>query len=117
MGSSKRGPASKTMWAYAYRVVPPQAEDRLRTIRTLLDQEHSDAKRRARTWVGRFVLDEQVTHILIVSDSRDQDREVNRRLGDALNELQAEFLLTAPMAVAADQSILPGTRRPARAKS
>src|ERR1044072_7930981 len=110
-------PASKTKWAYDYRIVPAQPEDRLRTIRALLDQEHSDARRRARTWEGRLVFEEQVTHILVVSDSPDQDREVNRRLGLALNELRAEFLLTAPMAVATDAPLRPGTERPPKAKS
>jgi hypothetical protein len=108
---------SKTRWAYDYRIVPAQPEDRLRTIRALLDQEHSDARRRARTWEGRLVFEEQVTHILVVSDSPDQDREVNRRLGLALNELRAEFLLTAPMAVANDAPLRPGTGRPPKAKS
>jgi hypothetical protein len=108
---------SKTRWAYDYRIVPAQPEDRLRTIRALLDQEHSDARRRARTWEGRLVLEEQVTHILVVSDSPDQDREVNRRLGLALNELRAEFLLTAPMAVANDAPLRPGTGQPPKAKS
>src|ERR1041384_5490284 len=89
MTQKKRRPASKTRWAYAYRIVPPQAEDQLRAIQTLLDREHSDARRRARTWEGRFVLEEQITHILVVSDSPDQDRQINRRLGLALNELEA----------------------------
>jgi hypothetical protein len=102
MGFKKGRPESKTRWAYAYRIVPPQAQDRLRAIQTLLDREHSEARRGARTWEGRFVHEEQITHILVVSDSPDQDREVNRRLGVALNELKAGFLLTAPMAVADD---------------
>ena len=117
MGFTKGRPESKTRWAYAYRIVPPQAEDQLRAIQTLLDREHSEARRGARTWEGRFVHEEQITHILVVSDSPDQDREVNRRLGLALNELRAEFLLTAPMAVANDAPLRPGTGRPPKAKS
>jgi len=117
MVQKKDRPASKTRWAYDYRIVPPQAADRLGAIQALLDREHSDARHRARTWEGRFVLEEQVTHLLVVSDSPDQDRQVNRRLGLALNELEATFTLTAPMEVAASPPILSGTRRPPTAKS
>jgi hypothetical protein len=116
MGFTKGRPESKTRWAYAYRIVPPQAEDQLRAIQTLLDREHSEARRGARTWEGRFVHEEQITHILVVSDSPDQDREVNRRLGVALNELKAGFLLTAPMAVADDAPHHAGSARPRKAK-
>jgi hypothetical protein len=116
MAEKKRRPASKTRWAYAYRIVPPQAEDQLRPIQILLDHEHSDARRRARTWEGRFVLEEQITHILVVSDSPDQDREVNRRLGVALKQLKAGFSLTAPMAVAADTPLRSAPARPPKAK-
>ena len=117
MVQKKDRPASKTRWAYDYRIVPAQPEDRLRTIRALLDQEHSDARRRARTWEGRLVFEEQVTHILVVSDSPDQDRQVNRRLGLALNELEATFTLTAPMEVADDALLRPGIDRYPRTKS
>lgn len=117
MTEKKRNKESKTRWAYAYRIVPPQAEDQLRTIQTLLDHEHSVARRGARTWEGRFVLEEQITHILVVSDSPDQDREVNRKLGVALNQLKAGFSLTVPMAVAAGALRPTGTEQPLKAKS
>ncbi len=91
--------SKKPMWAYAYQIVPPQSEERLAAIRALLDREHTLAKRGAHTWEGRFVLEQQITHILVVSDSPDQDREANRRLEAALAELQAGFVLTAPLAV------------------
>jgi hypothetical protein len=46
------------------------------------------------------VLQQQATHILVVSDSPHQDREANRRLEAELKELQVAFSITAPMAVA-----------------
>jgi len=98
--TKKPGPPNKPMWAYAYQIVPPQSEDRLAAVRALLDREHTLAKRGAHTWEGRFVLEQQITHILVVSDSPDQDREANRRLEAALAELQAGFVLTAPLEVA-----------------
>jgi len=58
----------KTIWAYAYQILPPQGAERLRAITTLLDHAHTEAQRDARTWTGRVVVEEQVTHILI--DSR-----------------------------------------------
>ena len=92
------GPA-KPLWAYAYQIVPPQPEHRLTDVQALLVRQHAEAKRDAQTWEGRFVQEQQVTHILVVSDSPDQDRESNRRLEEALGKLQASFVLTAPLAV------------------
>ena len=96
--TTNHGPA-KPMWAYAYQIVPPQSEARLAAIKALLDREHTEAKRGARTWEGRFVHEQQITHILVVSDSPDQDGEANRRLESALAEIQAAFVRTVPMAV------------------
>lgn len=98
----------KTLWAYAYEIVPPQAEDQLNAIRTLLEKEHSEAERAARTWTGKLVCEQHVTHILVVSDSPDQRREVNRRLEGRLKQLKAEFSLTVPMALADDEAPSPG---------
>lgn len=98
----KRNPSPKTIWTYAYEIVPPQAEERLEAIKTLLDDEHTDARERARTWVGRVVLEQQITHIMVVSDSPAQNREVNRRLEAELTQLNVGFSLTAPMAVVND---------------
>lgn len=94
----------KTLWAYAYEIVPPQAQDRLGAIRTVLAKEHSEARRAARTWTGRLVCEPQVTHILVVSDSPEQSREVNRRLEGRLKQLKAEFSLTVPLALADDEA-------------
>jgi len=95
----KRRPASKAIWAYAYQIMPPQPEDRLDAIKTLLDNENSEAQRGARTWSGRVVVEQQATHILVVTDSPDQNNEVNRKLEAALTELNAGFSITTPMAV------------------
>jgi hypothetical protein len=93
-----------TLWAYAYEIVLPHAEDQLNAIRTLLETEHSEAQRAARTWTGKLVCEQPVTHILVVSDSPDQRREVNRRLERRLKQLKVEFSLTVPMALADDEA-------------
>ena len=94
--------AEKVVWAYAYLIDPPQPEARLRPLRVLLDRAHADAKGRARTWASRFVADELVTHILVVSDSPLQNLEINRRLEAELQNLEATFSTTAPVAVVDD---------------
>ncbi len=91
---------AKTIWTYAYQIVPAQAADRLVAIKTLLDHEHLDARQGERTWVGRVVLEQQITHIMVVSDSPEQNREVNRRLEAELKQLNVGFSITVPMAVA-----------------
>jgi hypothetical protein len=45
------------------------------------------------------VAEEHVTHILVVSDSPEQDLEVNRRVEAALSLLEAGFSVTVPLAV------------------
>ena len=90
---------AKSIWAYAYQIVPPQTEHRLRTIKILLDAEHQDARSEARTWTGRLVFDPLITHLLVVSDDPEQDRDVNRKLEARLKVLKATFLITAPLAV------------------
>lgn len=90
------------MWVYAYEIVPPQAKDRLRMIRAMLDQECSDARCGGRTWAGQLVVEEQVSHILVVSDGPDQAREINRRIEAELTTLEAGFSVTAPMPVVDD---------------
>lgn len=109
MSRKKRTESPKTIWAYAYQILPPQAADRLRAIQTLLDHEHADAQRGARTWGGRVVLEQEVTLILVVSDSPEQNREINRKLEAELKALQAGFSITAPMAVEDDPRPLPFT--------
>ena len=98
MTAKHPGPPPK-LWAYAYEILPAQPERRLRSIRSLLEQARSDAKHNARTWEARYVLERQITHILVVTDSPDQASEPNRRLEAALMGLRVGFSLTAPMTV------------------
>jgi hypothetical protein len=92
----------KAIWAYAYQIVPPQPAERLHTITALLDREAMDAKTQARTWQGRLVAEEHVTHILVVSDSPEQDLEANHRVEAELRDLEAGFSVTVPMALERD---------------
>jgi len=91
----------KSLWAYAYKIVPPQASPRLGPIRTLLKDEASAAQGSARTWSGRLVLEPDATHILIVSDDvRGRDHPINRQLEAELDRLEAAYSVTEPLAVA-----------------
>lgn len=96
-----------TIWTYAYQIDPPQAAERLRPVRELLDREHARARSRARTWVGRVVTDERITHILVVSDSPEQNEAANRRLEAGLKWLEVGFAITAPLAVVDDAGASP----------
>ena len=87
------------VWAYAYRLEPPQSPARLKEIKALLEREHKTAKDRSGTWEGRLVDDERVSHILVLSDSPDLTGEANRRLETALSAINARFNLTIPMVV------------------
>ena len=93
---------SGCVWAYAYRITPPQPKQRLDTIQTLLDHEHGVALQEARNWTGRLVLERQATRILIVSDSPDQERAVDHRLAGEVRRLQATFTRTVPLEISAD---------------
>ena len=106
MSNMKNTPPPKTIWAYAYQILPPQGAKRLHGIKTLLDQAHTEAQGGARKWTGRLVVEEQITHILIVSDSPEQNHEVNRRLEAKLQELNAGFSITVPVAVV-DEGVVP----------
>jgi len=99
MTDDKGGPP-RTLWTYAYQIEPPQVEGRLRSVRSLLDDEDAQSGRGARTWVGRVVTEERITHILVVSDSPDRRREVNSRLEAELKKLRVGFSITASMQVA-----------------
>jgi hypothetical protein len=90
----------RSLWAYAYQIVPPQPSSRLGTIRSLLTVETAAARGNARTWSGRLVLERRATHILIVSDAPGRDHSINRRLEAELARLDARFSVTEPLAVA-----------------
>lgn len=102
MIDKKQKPSPPSTWAYAYQIAPPQAADRLRPITTLLAHEGDVARREGRIWTAKVVLEQHVTHILVVSDDPEQDREINRRLEANLNDLKAGFSITIPLAVEDD---------------
>jgi hypothetical protein len=107
--------APRTLWAYAYEIIPSQASDHMTAIQALLKEEQSRARSTARTWTGQLIWEERVTHILVVSDTPDQGREVNRRLQDRLDQMKTGFALTLPMPVSpvsGEQHPAPEARRP-----
>jgi hypothetical protein len=89
----------RSLWAYAYLIVPPQPKNRLELLRGIVEGENSAAEGDARIWTGKLVLEERITNILIVSDSPEQNRGVNLRLEAELKRLKAEYFLTKPMTV------------------
>ena len=90
---------ARTIWAYRYRLMPPQSPDRLHKIRALLAQESREAVRRNGVWQARVVVEDRASHILVLSDSPDLDLQVNQRLEDALRAIDAAFAVTVPLAV------------------
>jgi hypothetical protein len=90
----------RSLWAYAYVIVPPQPSGRLGTIRALLRDEGAAARSGERTWAGRLVLERYASHILIVSDTTQRNRSINQQLEGELDRLEATFSLTEPLAVA-----------------
>jgi hypothetical protein len=109
----KNAKIPKTIWTYAYQIVPAQAHDRLNTIKALLAHEHTDAARAERTWAGQVVLEHQVTHILVVCDSPELNCEVNQKLEAELKALNVGFSVTVPMVVVNDEVSPPGAPSPA----
>lgn len=107
MPNTKPIPTPKTIWAYAYQIVPPQPAARLHSLKALLDHAHTEAQRDARTWTSRVVVEDQITHILIVSDSPEQNHEANLRLEAKLQELNAGFSITVPIAVVDEPALTP----------
>lgn len=97
MEKNTQGHPHRPVWAYGYEIAPSVERGRLAAIERLVEEEHSNARRGARTWEGRLVVEEQVTHILVVSDDPDQDLEVNRKLEAELKRLDAAFVMTAPL--------------------
>jgi hypothetical protein len=89
----------KVLWAYVYQIVTLQPWTRLGTIRTLLNNETAASRSAARSWAGRLLLDRNTMRILIVGDSPEQNREVNRRLETQLKNVGAGYSITAPMAI------------------
>lgn len=86
----------RAIWAYTYRLTPPQSAERLRKVKAMLAREHREAVARDGTWEGRMVVDERVANILVLSDSPDLDRDVNRRLEAELRAIDSGFAVTLP---------------------
>lgn len=105
MASKKNSRLPKPIWAYAYQITPPQIASRLRKLKAFLDQERSDADGEGRTWAGRMVIEQQITHILVVSGDPEHSRESNRRLEAELMELKVGFSIGAPMIVSDDAAL------------
>jgi hypothetical protein len=90
------------IWAYTYKLTPPLSVAKLRDIKVLLASEQAAAKSRAGTWEARFVSDERISHILVLSDSPNLELDANRNLERALRNINAFYILTVPMIVADD---------------
>jgi hypothetical protein len=105
---SQRRRLPTRLWAYAYTIVPAQPEDRLDPIRTIVDAEGLAGPDAARVWSGRLVLEPETTHILIVSDSPAQHLAVNHKLETELRRLEADFVMTEPMAIPGEPADLEG---------
>lgn len=111
MVKKSRGPPGKSLWAYAYDITLPPNEEHLIPIQNILDQEHTQSRATARTWAAQVVVEPQVTRILVVSDSRAQNRAVNRRIEAELKTLDATFDITVPVAVGDDLAADPTNGR------
>lgn len=90
------------LWAYGYQLVPPIRRDRLTGMRAILDAGHTEARARAQVWEGRFVNGDRITHILVVSGTPAQDRDINRRLEAELRRLDAGYSVSLSAEVARD---------------
>jgi hypothetical protein len=92
-------PPRPTIWAYSYRLLPPLAPSKLRELKALLAREHAASREGEGRWEARFVTDDRVAHILVLSDSPDLDRAANKRIEAALQRIRAGFTMTVPLAV------------------
>jgi hypothetical protein len=99
MAEKARSLEARPVWAYSYELVPPQTQERVLAIKAMLDDETARARKGERTWEGRLVHEEMITHILVVSDSPAQDLDVNHKLEEALRNLKAPYSITSPMSV------------------
>lgn len=106
------GGSPKTLWAYGYEILPSQGADPMKEIGTLLSKEHENAKRGERVWAGRLVREQRITHIMVVSDSPDQTGEINKLIENRLEELNAGYFLSAPLAVVDGDEAQPPTSPP-----
>ena len=99
MSSEDRSHSPSPVWTYGYEMLPPFPNERLRSLEAILEEEHLKARNDARLWVGRFLTEEQATHLLVVSDSPNQKLAVNVRVEAELQRISAAFSLTPPLQV------------------
>jgi hypothetical protein len=97
-------PVPTLIWAYTYRISPPQAPGRLRRLRALLLEEHAILAAEHDMWEGRLVVEDRVAHILVLSSSPDLTRAVNERIEAELSRMGAVFTVTVPLAIPPDVS-------------
>jgi len=104
---------------YAYELDPPQPEPRLRRIRVLLRHAQLAARRGGRLWTGRIVLETNITHILVVTDSPSQVHHVDRAIEAELKHLNMNFALTGPARFALPRAKARGRapKKPVRANN
>jgi len=88
---------------YAYQLEPPQPDTRFHKIKVLLGKAHVAARRAARMWAGRIVVETRVSHILIVSDSPSRQRAVNRALEKELKRMGLRFMVNEPVPLPAER--------------
>jgi hypothetical protein len=89
-------------WAYAYVITPPIPEDRVPQIAAVLEAANAAAVKATHTWRGNYVVEPQITHILVVSDSPTLDHDINRSLESGLKKLKIGYTITTPMALEDD---------------
>ena len=102
VGGEGEGSSGRTLWAYGYEMIPPHRQQGMAALRGLLAREHGDAEREARTWTARLITEQRVTHVLIVSDSPELDREINQKLETELQALGVDYFVTVPIPVAGE---------------
>jgi len=103
LAKPQQRPSAQQRWVYAYQIEPPQPDARFHKIKALLGKAHLAARRAARMWTGRIVVETRVSHILIVSDSPSRLRAVNRALEKELKRLGLRFLVNEPVPVPAER--------------
>jgi hypothetical protein len=95
------------IWAYSYRLQPPLSPAKLRQLKEILGREHDAAREREGRWEARFVTDDRIGHILVLTDSPDLDCEANKRIERELKRLEAGYSLTVPLAVDGNDEDIP----------
>lgn len=98
----QRRPSAEPRWVYAYQLEPRQPDTRFHKVKALLGKAHVAARRAARMWAGRVVVETRVSHILIVSDSPSRQRAVNRALEKELKLLGLRFVVNEPVPLPAE---------------